>query len=73
MDKNLKWDESFDFVEDLKDQWLHLVKEAHTSVTSTFPRNAQITSMSEVHIFSNTSKDSYSTVVYLRSPPAHLG
>ncbi|CAL4166751.1 unnamed protein product [Meganyctiphanes norvegica] len=70
--KNLKWDESFEFVEDFKDQWLHLVKEAHTSVTSTFPRNAQMTPTSEVHIFSDASKDSYGTVVYLRSPAQDL-
>ncbi|CAL4088463.1 unnamed protein product, partial [Meganyctiphanes norvegica] len=70
--KNLKWDESFEFVGDFKDQWLHLVKEAHTSVTSTFTRNAQMTPKSEVHIFSDASKDSYGTVVYLRSPTQDL-
>ncbi|CAL4152704.1 unnamed protein product [Meganyctiphanes norvegica] len=66
--RNLKWDENFEFIENLKEQWLHLVSETHISVTSTFPRNAKLTQKSEVHIFSDASKDSYGTVVYVKTP-----
>ena len=54
--KKLKWNESFEFVEGLKDEWLCLVKESHIAVSRCFDRNAFFNSTSEFHIFSDASR-----------------
>ena len=67
--KKLNWNEDFGNIEDLKKEWLSLVKETHVAVTSTFKRNSYFNDDTEIHIFSDASKVSYGAIVYARTPP----
>jgi len=66
---DLKWDDSFEFIEDMAKVWLHLVRETHIAVTRALHRKTVLTETTEMHIFSDASKDSYGAVVYARTPP----
>ena len=68
-ENSIGWDKTFEFTDDLKTKWLHLVKEAHIAVKAKIDRRAIWTENSEIHIFSDASKDAYGTVVYVRTPP----
>ena len=50
-DKKLGWEESFEFLDDLAKQWLHLVRETHIAVTASKARQVTFTNNSELHIF----------------------
>ena len=67
----LKWDESFEFLEngELKDKWLHLVREVHVAMKCQFERRTVSYNQYEVHIFSDASQDSYGAVTYVRTLP----
>ena len=64
----LQWDESFEFIEDMAKIWLHLVKETHIAVTKAMQRKTVLNKETELHIFSDASKDSFGAVVYSRTP-----
>ena len=49
-ERELKWEDSFEFVDDFAKQWLQLVKETHIAVTSSKVRQAVFTTNSELHI-----------------------
>ena len=67
----LKWDECFEFLLDgkLKEKWLHLVKECHVAMKSSFARIAITDNKYEVHIFSDASQDSYGAVAFIKTLP----
>ena len=52
-----KWDVSFEFLEDMKEVWLLLVKETCIAVRRVLKRRALLTEATEIHIFSDASKD----------------
>ena len=68
--KKLGWNESFESIEDLKNEWLVLVRETHVGVTATFRRNSSFGKDTEMHIFSDASKEAYGAIVYARTPPS---
>ena len=72
-ENNLKWEDSFEFIADYKDQWLKIVQETHLAVTATKTRVVSFSQTSEIHIFSDASKDAYGAVIYVRTPPKKLG
>ena len=67
----IKWDESFEFLQEgeLKERWLHQVREVHTAVNCHFGRRAVTSDNYEIHVFSDASQDSYGAVTYIRTPP----
>ena len=67
--KDIKWDKSFEHIEDLKGKWLHLVQQAYIAVKGKTNRQTTWTENSEIHIFSDASKSAYGAVVYVRTPP----
>ena len=69
-DDEFTWDTSYEYRSNWAQEWVHLVYEAQIAVTSTKPRQTIWTNDSELHIFSDASKDAYGTVVYTRTPPS---
>ena len=67
--EQLPWDKSFELVQDFKETWLNLVKQAQLAIKSKLNRKAVWTENTEIHIFSDASKEAYGSVVYLRTPP----
>ena len=67
----LKWDESFEFLLDgeLKDKWLHLVREVHVAMKCQVNRRAVTSNPFEIHTFTDASGDSYGAVTYVRTLP----
>ena len=67
----LKWDESFEFLSEneLRKEWLHLVRQTHVAMKCCFTRRAITSGKREVHVFSDASKDSYGAVAYVRTLP----
>ena len=66
--RKLKWKDSFEHIENLKDEWLALVKETHIAVSGTFRRNSYFSFNTEFHIFSDASKRAYGAIIYARTP-----
>ena len=69
-DKKLGWEDSFEFLDDLAKQWLHLVRETHIAVTASKARQVTFTNNSELHNLSDASIEAYGAVVYVRTPPS---
>ena len=66
---SLPWDKSFELISDLKQKWIHLVSQAHIASKRQTKRAAVWTDKTEIHIFSDASKDAYGAVAYTRTPP----
>ena len=64
----LPWDKSFELIKDFKEQWLNLVRQAQIAIKRKLHRKAVWTTNSEIHIFSDASKETYGSVVYVRTP-----
>ena len=67
--EQIPWDKSFELIKDFKEKWTNLVSQAQIAAKRKLHRKAVWTENSQIHIFSDASKDSYGTVVYLRTPP----